>query len=213
MSAPQYGQQPYSPREGIAITTQYSVLAWRGRLRWTGGRPVLRHGDDRHGQVRRQCQRLRGHPDAVSTSRVWIAAAALSLVGWVAVLPAGVAHAGCTSPGDFGAGAGCPPPGSSSGSGNTESWPPTSVDWPPQLNPDSGSDSGGDSGANGGGGAKPTPIVMPSGQKPPPATPSSGSDSTSTSTPPKPIVPVGSASTATTPSTSSTPTPIVTPQG
>jgi hypothetical protein len=29
MSAPQYGPQPYyAPREGIAITTQYPVLAW-----------------------------------------------------------------------------------------------------------------------------------------------------------------------------------------
>ena len=207
MSAPQYGQQPYSPREGIAITTQYSVLAWRGRLRWTGGRPLLRHGDDRHGQVRRQCQRLRGHPDAVSAGRIRIAAAAFSLAGWVALIPVGIANADCTTPGDFGAGAGCPPP--SSGSDNTESWPPTSVDWPPQLKSNSDSDNGG----NGGGDTKATPIVMPSGQKPPPPTSSSGSDPASTSTPPKPIVPVGSASAATTPSTSTTATPIATAHG
>jgi hypothetical protein len=140
---------------------------------------------------------------------MWIAVAALAIVGWVTVLPVGVAYADCTGAGDFGAGSGCAPPGSSSGSGNTESWPPTSVDWPPQL----GSDSDKDNGDKGGGDAKSTPIVMPSGQKPPPATASSDSDSTSTSTPPKPIVPVGSAPTATTPSTSATPTPIVAPHG
>jgi hypothetical protein len=140
---------------------------------------------------------------------MWIAAAAaLSIAGWVAVFPVGVAYADCTTAGDFGAGAGCAPPGSSSGSGNTESWPPTSVDWPPQLGSDSDKD-----GDKGGGGAKPTPIVMPNGQKPPPATAASGSDSTSTSTPPKPIVAVGSAPTATNPSTSATPTPIVTAHG
>jgi hypothetical protein len=116
----------------------------------------------------------------MSASRLRIAAAAFSLAGWVTLLPVGVAHADCTSPGHYGAGS------------------------------DSGSDSGGESGGNGGGGAKPTPIVMPSGQKPPPATPSSGSDSTSTS---KPIVPIGSASAAMTRSTSATPTPIVTPHG
>jgi hypothetical protein len=81
------------------------------------------------------------------------------------------------------------------------------------LNSDCSSNSSGDSGGNGGGRAQSTPIVMPSGQKPPPVTPSSGLDSTSTSTPPKPIVPVGSASTAMTSGTSATPTPIVTPQG
>jgi hypothetical protein len=123
----------------------------------------------------------------VRTSRTWIAAAAFSVVACVAVLPVGVAYADCTTAGDYGAGAGCSPPGSSGGSGNTESWPPTSVDWPPQL----GSDSDKDSGDKGGGGAKPTPIVMPNGQKPPPASPPSGSDSTGTSTPPTPIVPVG----------------------
>jgi hypothetical protein len=111
------------------------------------------------------------------------AAAALSIVGWAALLPVGVAYADCTGAGDFGAGSGCAPPGSSSGSDNTQSWPPTAVDWPPQL----GSDSDKNSGDKGGGDAKPTPIVMPSGQKPPPATP--------------------------TPSTSATPTPIVVPHG
>jgi hypothetical protein len=140
---------------------------------------------------------------------MWTAAAALPIVGWVAVFPVGVAYADCTGAGDYGAASGCAPPGSSSGSGNTESWPPTSVDWPPQL----GSDSDKASGDKGGGDAKPTPIVMPNGQKPPPAAPASGSDSASTSTPTTPIVPVGSAPTATNPSTSATPTPIVTPHG
>jgi hypothetical protein len=113
-------------------------------------------------------------------------------MGWA--VPVGIANADCTTAGDFGASAGCAPPGSSSGSGNTESWPPTSVDWPPQLKSDSDSDGGGN-----GADAKPTPIVMPDGQKPPQATPS-------------PIVAVGTASTGVTPSTSPTPTPIVTPQ-
>jgi hypothetical protein len=145
----------------------------------------------------------------VNTRRIWIAVAALPIAGCAAVFPVGVAYADCTTAGDFGAGSGCAPPGSSSGSGNTESWPPTSVDSPPQL----GSDSEKDNGDKGGGGDKPTPIVMPNGQKPPPATAASGSDSTSTSTPPTPIVAVGSAPTATNPSTSATPTPIVTPHG
>lgn len=143
--------------------------------------------------------------------RIWIAAAAFSLVGWVAVVPVGVAYADCTTAGDYGAGAGCAPPGSSDGSNKTESWPPTSVDWPPQLNADTGSDNGGGGGGNGDKGAKPTPIVMPSGQTPPSATLSSNYDSTSTSTSPTPIVPVGSSPAATTPSTSTTPTAIVSP--
>jgi hypothetical protein len=143
----------------------------------------------------------------VNTFRMWIAAAALSIAGWVGVFPAGTAYADCTTAGDFGAAAGCAPPGSS-GSGNTQSWPPTSVDWPPQLGSDSDKDS-----SDKGGGAKPTPIVMPNGQKPQPATPASGSDSTSTSTSPTPIVPVGSAPTATIPSASPTTTPIVTTHG
>ena len=142
----------------------------------------------------------------MSISRIRIAAAAFSLAGCFAVLPVGIAVADCTTAGDFGAGAGCAPP-SSSGSGNAESWPPTSVDWPPQLDSDTGN------GGGNGGNAKQTPIVMPSGQKPPPATHSSDSDSTSTSTPPTPIVPVGPASAASGTSTRTTTTPIVTPHG
>jgi hypothetical protein len=147
----------------------------------------------------------------VTVSRIRIAAAAFALAGCFAVLPVGIAAADCTTAGDFGAGAGCAPP-SSSGSGNAESWPPTSVDWPPQLDSDSGSDSSGNGGGSGGNG-KQTPIVMPSGQKPPPAEHSSNSDSKGTSTPPTPIVPVGPASAASSTSTNTTSTPIVTPHG
>ncbi|PXX09835.1 hypothetical protein [Mycolicibacterium moriokaense] len=144
----------------------------------------------------------------MNTFRTWIAAAFL-FAGSLGLFPVGTANADCTTAGDFGAAAGCAPSDNSSGSGKAESWPPTSVDWPPQLDSDSEKDSGG----KGGGDAKPTPIVMPSGPKPPPAATSSGSDSTSTSTSPTPIVPVGAAPLATNPSTSATPTPIVTPHG
>jgi hypothetical protein len=123
--------------------------------------------------------------------------AACLVAGWVAVLPTGVAAADCTGAGDFGAGAGCPPPGDSSGSGSSNSWPPTAVDWPPPQNSVSGDDAGA------GGGTASTPIVMPNGQKAPPAT---HSESTSTSTPPKPIVPVGAPSVGTAPTTIVAPT-------
>ena len=136
----------------------------------------------------------------MSITRKLIVAVALSLIGWLA--PVGLASADCTTPGDFGAGSGCAPP--SSGSGNTESWPPTSVDWPPQLKSDSDSDSD-----SKGSSPKSTPIVMPDGQKPP-ATAAS-SDSTSTSTPATPIVPAGPVADAAA-TTSATATPIVTPQ-
>ena len=138
----------------------------------------------------------------MTIARIWLVAVAFSLMA--CLIPIAIASADCTIAGDFGAGSGCAPPGDSSGSGNTESWPPTSVDWPPQLDSDNGSDgkSGGDS--------QSTPIVMPNGEKPPPAKPSSGSDSTRTSTPtPKPIVPVASAPAATT----TTSAPIVTAHG
>jgi hypothetical protein len=117
----------------------------------------------------------------MSIARICIAAVAFSLISGAAAV--GIANADCTTAGDFGAGAGCAPPGSSSGSGNAESWPPTSVDWPPQLKSDfdkSGDSNGGDSK---GGGAKPTPIVMPNGQTPRPA-----SGGTTTSPTPTPIV-------------------------
>jgi hypothetical protein len=123
-------------------------------------------------------------------TRLWIAAVAFSLAASTALPPVGIAGADCTTAGDYGAGSGCAPPGSSSGSDKTESWPPTSVDWPPQLDSETATDGGKDD-------AKPTPIVMPSGQKPPPSTPT-------------PIVPVGPPAAAT-PTTSTTPTPIVSP--
>lgn len=158
----------------------------------------------------------------MSRSRIRRAAAVLALAGWGVLIPVGVAGADCTTAGDFGAGAGCPP-SDSSGSNKTESWPPTAVDWPPQLGDDNsneGSGKNGGNGGSGGGGDKTTPIVMPNGQKPS-ATPSSGSDSTSTSTSETPIVPVGSApagktstsSASTSTSTSTTTTPIVTAGG
>jgi hypothetical protein len=125
--------------------------------------------------------------------------AALSLVGCMVVVPVGVAHADCDTPGDFGAGAGCAPPGSDSSEGgsSTESWPPTSVDWPPQFESALGSGENEKS--------KTPPIVMPDGM----AAQSSGET-------PKPIVGAGSApevspSTSTSTSTSATPTPIVVP--
>jgi hypothetical protein len=124
------------------------------------------------------------------------------VAGWVAVLPTGVAAADCTVAGEFGAGAGCPPPGDSSGSGSSDSWPPTAVDWPPPQNSISGSGSGSDDG--GSGGVTATPIVMPDGQKAPPAV---HSESTSTSTPAKPIVPVGAPSIGTAPTTIVAPAP------
>lgn len=108
-----------------------------------------------------------------------------------AVLVAGPANADCSGAGDFGAGSGCPPPGDTSGSGGSggETWPPTSVDWPPSQDSSSSSDSG----------DKSTPIVLADGQTAParPVHPTdSTGTSTSTSTPPTPIVPVGAASTA-----------------
>jgi hypothetical protein len=104
------------------------------------------------------------------------------LVGGSMLGSAAVAAADCTMAGDFGAASGCAPPGGDSGGGGGDSWPPTSVDWPP--NADSG-DSGGDSGSGGGGGKSKaaTPIVMPEGMTAPAA-------STDTSSTPTPIVPV-----------------------
>ena len=103
-------------------------------------------------------------------------------VGSTAVVPAAVAHADCTSPGDYGAGSGCPPPGDTSGSGGGgDSWPPTSVDWPPSQDSSSGGNAGKSDAS--------TPIVMPDGQEPSPTAHSVAKD-TGTSTPPTPIVPV-----------------------
>jgi hypothetical protein len=119
--------------------------------------------------------------------------------GWIAVIPAAVAWADCSGAGDFGAGSGCPPPGDTSGSGSGESWPPTSVDWPPSQSSDSGDSAGG-----GGGGDTSTPIVMPDGQQAPTHGVGTKHESSS-STPPTPIVPVGA------PVTGPAPSVIVTP--
>ena len=118
----------------------------------------------------------------------WLAA--VTIVAATALMPVGVAHADCDTPGDFGAGSGCPPPGSdSSGSGGGgESWPPTSVDWPPQFD----SALSGDSDK-----PKAPPIVMPD-----------GTTSHAASSAPAPIVGAGSEPTT---STTATSTPIVLP--
>lgn len=129
--------------------------------------------------------------------RRWLVTAFVSawfVAGWSIVAPTGIAYADCTGAGDFGASSGCAPPGDTSGSGGGESWPPTSVDWPPSQSSDSDS-SGGDTGA---GDSMSTPIVMPDGQQAPPA---KHSESKSTSTPPAPIVPVGAPSEVKTPDT------------
>jgi hypothetical protein len=150
----------------------------------------------------------------MNLTRIRRAAAVLALVGWGVMIPIGVAGADCTNAGDFGAGAGCPP-GDNSGSNKTESWPPTAVDWPPQLNDDE-SESGSKKGGGGGGDETTTPIVMPNGQKASTVS-SSNSDSKSTSTSETPIVPVGPVpagkTTTTSGSTSTTTTPIVAPTG
>ncbi|MET0699045.1 MAG: hypothetical protein ABWY93_05220 [Mycobacterium sp.] len=108
-------------------------------------------------------------------------AVCLAWAALIALAPAGVAQADCTGAGDFGAASGCAPPGGGSDSG--DSWPPTSVDWPPNADVDDSSGSGGGSGGHDA--AKPTPIVVPFGQPAPsaPATPESTSP---------PIVPVES---------------------
>ncbi|MBB3603767.1 hypothetical protein FHT40_003428 [Mycolicibacterium sp. BK556] len=118
--------------------------------------------------------------------------ASLSVIGCLLIAPAGVARADCDTPGDFGAGSGCPPPGSdSSDSGGTESWPPTSVDWPPKFD----SAFSGDNEKS-----KTPPIVMPEGMAAQPAT--------NVPEAPAPIVGAGSGSST---STSPTSTPIVMP--
>ncbi|WP_157680243.1 hypothetical protein [Mycobacterium dioxanotrophicus] len=125
------------------------------------------------------------------------------LVTWVAAMvinmPAASAD-NCTGAGDFGAAAGCAAPGD--GSGKTESWPPTSVDWPPDFSSDS------EAGAKDTDQGAATPIVLPDGRPAPHAKSSAGQgDSVGTSTSPTPIVPVGGAPSAAVP----TPTPIVGP--
>jgi len=102
----------------------------------------------------------------------------VALVCFVVFAPA--ARADCTGAGDFGAGSGCAPPGG--GSSSAKAWPPTSVDWPPNVESDSGGGSGD------GGDAK--PIVLPDGQKPSITTSRTSAPATPT-TSSTPIVPVG----------------------
>ena len=139
------------------------------------------------------------------------AVAACTLMAAFGLFPAaGVASADCTTAGDFGAGAGCSPPGASSGGGSSAAWPPTGVDWPPSQDSATG-DSGGDGGK--GGGDKPTPILMPDGSQPALGVHTPGSDSSSTT--PTAIVGAttssGGSSQNKSTSTSTTPTPIVVP--
>ncbi len=98
----------------------------------------------------------------------------------VAVLLAPPAAADCTGAGDFGAAAGCAPPGTGSGS-SAQSWPPTAVDWPPQLDSIAGDDATDKTPS--------PPIVLPTG-RPAPRAPSE-TPPTGTSAPPTPIVPAG----------------------
>jgi len=60
---------------------------------------------------------------AMRTSRYGSQQRPSRFVGWHALVPVGIAHADCTTAGDFGAGAGCAPPGDSSGSGKAEAGP------------------------------------------------------------------------------------------
>lgn len=138
------------------------------------------------------------------TTRRFVVAA---LVTWVAatVVNAPAANAdNCTGAGDFGAAAGCAAPGD--GSGKTESWPPTSVDWPPDFSSDS------DTAGKGTDQAATTPIVLPPGQPAPHVKSSGGQgDSTSTPTSPTPIVPAGGPPSTASARSVPTATPIVVP--
>ena len=112
--------------------------------------------------------------------RIRAAVVGVAASAWFLVF-APVAAADCTGAGDFGAGSGCAPPGG--GSSSAKAWPPTSVDWPPNVDSDSGGSSGDSGDAN--------PIVLPDGQKPSTTTPRASAPATPTTSSP-PIVPVGS---------------------
>lgn len=113
-------------------------------------------------------------PVGIRAAVVGVAASA-----WFLVF-APVAGADCTGAGDFGAGSGCAPPGG--GSSSAKAWPPTSVDWPPNVDSDSGGSSGDSGDAN--------PILLPDGQKPSTTTSRASAPATPTTSSP-PIVPVG----------------------
>jgi len=76
-------------------------------------------------------------------SRTAVVAVAMCALGAWITAPRPPAAADCNGAGQFGAGAGCAPPG---GGSSAQNWPPASVDWPP-----GGSDS--DSGDKSDGGA------------------------------------------------------------
>lgn len=136
------------------------------------------------------------------TARQFLMAVTL-VAAALANLPAANAD-NCTGAGDFGAAAGCAAPGN--GSGKTESWPPTSVDWPPDFSSET------DTGGKDTGQAATTPIVLPPGQPTPHAKSSGGqSDSAGTSTSPTPIVPVAGVRSTLSATSVPTPAPIVAP--
>lgn len=89
-------------------------------------------------------------PEDNHAIRRWSTALALSLCLLAAAAP--LAQADICGPGDFGASAGCAPPTAGTG-GETESWPPTDVDWPPNAQADSDADKK----------AASMPIVQPKG--------------------------------------------------
>ncbi|VEG14755.1 Uncharacterised protein [Mycolicibacterium phlei] len=97
----------------------------------------------------------RARPQRHRMARLIVATA---LSASLTVGPVSVARADNCSPGDFGAAQGCAPPAAATGGDKAESWPPTSVDWPPE--PDSDTDAAGQQGA------APPPIVMPAGAAP-----------------------------------------------
>ncbi|WP_078313082.1 MULTISPECIES: hypothetical protein [unclassified Mycobacterium] len=107
----------------------------------------------------------------------------LTVVVWacLGMSQAPITHADNCSPGDFGAAAGCAPPAATTGGDKAESWPPTSVDWPPDA--DSDVDSEQWSQRN----TASAPIVAPKGALPVTPTPSTGG----TTTVPTPIVTPG----------------------
>ncbi|WP_234802614.1 hypothetical protein [Mycobacteroides salmoniphilum] len=104
----------------------------------------------------------------------------LTVLAWacVAMSQAPITHADNCSPGDFGAAAGCAPPAAAAGGDKAESWPPTSVDWPPDADSDADSEQWSQRATAS------APIVAPRGAPPVTPAPSTGQ----TTTAPTPIV-------------------------
>jgi hypothetical protein len=119
---------------------------------------------------------------SVVSGRRWVAVVGVAVSAWFTVCPP-IARADCTGAGDFGAGSGCAPPGG--GSSSAKAWPPTSVDWPPNVDSDSaGEDDKRESVSS--------PIVLPEGQKPSTTTSRASGVSATPTTTPAPIVAAGS---------------------